>query len=1494
VDPLTPLAEAKKKLPIGTTIISKVHPKAKKKPQIRVYFQTKSGKAYIGTLGAKKGSKAGQAEAHLAKIGVKESDFPSGATWIHNVEPDDDTVALAHEVPDAPAKPEKEKEKKSDDTIDGIMQVLGLGLGLKKEPEPEPEPEYDPKLHGPKSDQEYNKQHEFIFNMIDAVGDVTALDPASPDATVPTDQHAEWEAAFGPDWPTTFRLAKVLLNAVKKDPPTHSVFDKKKNDEWAGVAAIVYKNHFIANLSPALLPVADDLFGPHWQARVKAIGRALYMDPPLTFEAPGAKTPEPPLGVKAAWNKFSDEFNAVKSSGGLSANEADAWALTQKYGSDWKRRYGLGQVVLSYGGAGSLLKKAAEHANVDSAMSKKYGAEWQDDVKEIHKQFYGQYPDAPTSLAKTAPEKKAPTAQTAGGGYNAAPLLNISNPPSKAQAATMANVYGKDWEKDWNLALTIKHDGTADGILKKAGESSQAMANITSAYGSGWTAKAVAIHKALYVSAITSPLPQEPATVPAKKKPKKKKPVAADVSLTTKKFYKDFEVIKDAGGISGISGGKKGGMTKKYGKGWKQTYKMVSDILDGNGAGDMLSVSQFGNLNWKYGEGWEKKAVEFHKHIFNQDVADVLDDPSILDKLKPDPQPPVTQPPLPPTPGFSVPPLKQADLVVPSPKDLKPVSGASSLGGAGEKQFYVDKKGNKFLFKLATHKGTKKVEPMRAHAQAAFSTIARVVKPNHPEIKAVKIGGVVGAIYPFLPGGKPVSLSGQSPTDLSPQEIHDIAEEHVVDWLTSQHDSHSKNFLRTSDGRIIGVDKEQGYRFFGKDKLSADYHPNQQENAPFYNQMWKDWAAGKIDYDPTKLAPAIAKATAIPPNDFYRALRPYAQLRFPDSAVEQENFLLAAHNRKNTLKRDFEQFLSGLHEKRHGEKGTFTFSGGWVPESEKDKPYIKKVVHPAVTETAMQALGSIGGNTKAHNTDPSKIVVRISKDSDIGKLKEVLKRFGFEDPPMKTGGYYHLAFVDKKKWEDAGELTTKEWTEEVTVHPTKTVQPHSGVPDYLPSVGVLPRAEPNSEFLGQIDKATKLGWAGTRVTMGGSSVEQHVARVRRKKDSKGVYYEVHFKLRALTHKKIKGGTSEKLSYMEGKYDEKKDMQVDSSTVSTSASGKQWSTEDGEIHLATSKSQFAYWGGVTAKIRTDPSQIQPALKKMLDKMKPGLSADVLRDPTPEEREVSKLSAVLKAVSPQAADLLDEQELAAGGAGKRTVKALKTLLAGKISDEDLAKVEQVQMTPNHSTFVLPGRWRTLGGGTEDNPKIRAVSWEADNPKRVVNMFKSHGALGIHERALIGDSFHGSSAGADVGTGCADNMTVRMWTETQDDKSSYGGYGSMRIIVAPDLLDRLDPWFHPGDAYGCVNPTHGSHGYKFKDRGTVDNAVKYKGGELIVRRAIPREKILRVLVDSEEERKTLIAEFRKAGIEEVNGVPIEDYVVRSGTRKVIYDKYVKPAGF
>ncbi len=296
-----------------------------------------------------------------------------------------------------------------------------------------------------------------------------------------------------------------------------------------------------------------------------------------------------------------------------------------------------------------------------------------------------------------------------------------------------------------------------------------------------------------------------------------------------------------------------------------------------------------------------------------------------------------------------------APLVLPS-KDSMKYLGVAKIGGAGEKHFYQDDAGQKWLIKLATNKSSKKPEPWKVAAQVLFSTVAKAVKPSSPAVGATDFKGQPATIQPWLGDGL-TTLSDLEPVSLSFNEKKDVATEHVLDWLLSQHDTHGGQLMKLKDGSIIGIDKEQGFKYMmpnpkwtsstpNGDVLSVDYHPNAQygEQEPYYNKFWKAFSVSmtdkpfdSIEFDPTVMKDTFDAIEKIPDAEYVKALEGYASAAIPD-AVKAGEFYAKALSRKQNIRAEFETFITGLYEKRTKKKGKFTFAGGWIPEGTKTVP----------------------------------------------------------------------------------------------------------------------------------------------------------------------------------------------------------------------------------------------------------------------------------------------------------------------------------------------------------------------------------------------------------------------------------------------------------------------------------------------------------------------------------------------------------------------------
>ncbi|MCV7061666.1 DUF3626 domain-containing protein [Mycolicibacterium vaccae] len=130
---------------------------------------------------------------------------------------------------------------------------------------------------------------------------------------------------------------------------------------------------------------------------------------------------------------------------------------------------------------------------------------------------------------------------------------------------------------------------------------------------------------------------------------------------------------------------------------------------------------------------------------------------------------------------------------------------------------------------------------------------------SHLQVAVASLQAAVGLPIPptrLLDGGRftirawvdatllDIDISAVSGPDLVTLQKHQ-----VFDWLISNHDAHPGQFLRTRDGGIVGIDKDQAFRYFGRDILSWRFHPNgfYGEAEPVYNTMWRGFSQGRGD-----------------------------------------------------------------------------------------------------------------------------------------------------------------------------------------------------------------------------------------------------------------------------------------------------------------------------------------------------------------------------------------------------------------------------------------------------------------------------------------------------------------------------------------------------------------------------------------------------------------------------------------------------------------------
>jgi len=834
------------------------------------------------------------------------------------------------------------------------------------------------------------------------------------------------------------------------------------------------------------------------------------------------------------------------------------------------------------------------------------------------------------------------------------------------------------------------------------------------------------------------------------------------------------------------------------------------------------------------------------------------------------------------------------------------------LGGAGQKSIFEDPTtGMKFIFKPALPKGGSKTEAFRAHAQEAFSALATRVREDHIPIKTVTYKGKLGTLQPMVElDAKQSDLKkagGMAPEQLTPQQQEDVGTEHMLSWLMSQHDDHRGNLLKTKDGRIISVDKEQGWKYFDFDKLDVDFHPNSKygEEEPFYNKFWRAFSTGKIDFDPMTLRKPLTKIEDMASEDYLKTLNGYAQASFPGDEVKQYRFRQKALKRKLRLRKDFEDFITKLFEKRTGSKGTFNFEEGWLSEGDKQTKKYKTITIEAKdlipppgqkstpkTVEAQQKFGIdirvypyefVDPTTKQKTADPTRLTLKIPTGGSKTKFLEFLDQLGLKPIPFPNGEdtlvgqAYFMAAVNRAEFEKAS-ITKK-------VLITGAFGSTPAKPRYWPELPEPAKMKPTLEKdLKELD-SKKLGREGHAMLSDGSGVEGQAAKAKRWKDKKGEFYFLTFKLRPKLWEKIKSSgntTSASYKFHEADYDPKKDLFVEQPSSSSSDTGYEWQYEGVECFLATGK--YTYRGQVYMKMRgVSSSQILSKAKAALNYATSGVGDDVFRDPTPEDREVMKMMRLLWALRPQTADKLPEED--------RTIPKLRARLKKLGALSDLGKIEEQEVFKGYHSHVIPGRWKEMEG--------LLFVWNGIGSQEAALSIMRSGLMSIHERNLAGIARFGTSYSSDEGTGSGDGSICRVAVKKGSSHSFSGhhGAGKYQAILHPDVMDRLDPYMHSTDRFGNCDPNNGNYGSAWRNRKPVDKTVASlnksysSGNEISFRKGIHKSKIVRITCSSEGNRKSLITAARDEGFEEVNGIPIDDFVVVASSFGDAYSRYVKP---
>ena len=768
------------------------------------------------------------------------------------------------------------------------------------------------------------------------------------------------------------------------------------------------------------------------------------------------------------------------------------------------------------------------------------------------------------------------------------------------------------------------------------------------------------------------------------------------------------------------------------------------------------------------------------------------------------------------------------------------VGDGGFLGGAGKKFIYEDSTGQQYLFKPGISKNGLE-EPFRAYVQQAVSDLGeKIFGEDHVPVKVVPgPDGKLGTLQKIIPDVQG-TLRGKNLEYLTSEQRKRIQQEHVLDWLVGNFDSHGGNFVVDKQGHVWAVDREQAYRYINdKDsaRMSLDYHPNgvYHEDPPIYNELYKLHSEGKIALNFQDVLPALKQVEGISDAEFTKILTPYADALYGKGSASAARLLKQALDRKHNLRTEYENFYSKLQTVKAGKLTPFAFADsaphapGYVPDMMLSVDEAKKL--------DKKSLNAIAKAKKIPNWT-------------LMKKDEIAQAIG--DPSTAQ------AMAAQAKARAAAAKKAKNVASQAT----------NSDQDVLFSEGMA---------------KLKPGIINTSIPVDANIVEGQEARAMQYSVDGIMKTRVTMKITSDFHAKIDAA----LSGLSGAAIKTREFYRNDGSVPNQLNGVSsrkppFSTGkcnevvvDGVRILWTNK-QTSYWamrGRLDFIVDTDSG---PAAEKKIQAALQKLKLEALTAPrTEEDKNVLKMSRVLWQIDPKANDSLKSAD--------RTEANLRKMLAHYgITQKELDDVKWEEVSPGHHTYVWHGRSKEyeksgaqyiFSGVRGDDDEQRA---------NIVNMFNpdNPGYIALTSRIDAGIWGNDSSPSSDIEYGGGDNVFCRLVTENAIKQG--GRYGasfagdSYRLIWDTSLLERTDWYAYHGDNYGVANNSTYDNRPGALDFVKGEQSSPQSDNELMFRNGVSTSSVRCITCDNPIKKLFLVDAFQAQGIDEVNGVPIDDFIV------------------
>lgn len=787
-------------------------------------------------------------------------------------------------------------------------------------------------------------------------------------------------------------------------------------------------------------------------------------------------------------------------------------------------------------------------------------------------------------------------------------------------------------------------------------------------------------------------------------------------------------------------------------------------------------------------------------------------------------------------------------------------SGSKQMG-TGEMHQYVDADGKEWIFKPAQTKYGSP-EPFRAYIQEAGYKVQGIIDPDSAvpcgtitldTPKGKKLGAAQLVIKDVDPAFDLKAWQNGTGPAPSADVIAQLQRENVTDWLLCNYDSHGGNFLlEQSTGRLIGVDKEQAFRYIGKadaQKMSYTFHPNATygETEPIYNTLYRKFAMGDIDINLNDTLVYLKRIEAVPDAEYREIFRSYAEALY-GKGNKAEQLLDQIVSRKQNARTTFETFYSDILSVRKGKKTTFQFVDNLSNAAAQplQATVMSSKALSGMSLPDLQSLAKQKGIKYAWNMNKTQLVDAISDPTKTAQIVQDAKNraYGIGTKPRAPKAPPAAA-------------------------PATPAVKHPKVE------GITQLGEAMEDFDVVLDKK---GARGVSLISDSAALEGMQTNLRKITVDGREGYELSGKLTNArwvdANKQIVAATSNsgdwQFQQVTGTIDytqpvvnftalSPKRYQIPTRYVRNGddilvLAGKDCTNDArammGEFNIRV----FASNGKDAAR------QAQALLSQMqLD--------DIVADVDPAALERYKKMRLIWQNDPALAAKLDPV--------KSSDSAIQSALT-KLG------ITQQRVDKVHLREVSEGYFTLIDNGMEDVAKAKGVAyvWSGvgTNATGIANILESGEMLCSTQRLKRGIFGSGASVSSDIRSGGAENVFTRIAMKGQIGKQSYGssfaGDGA-RFVFDKKVLCRTDWYAFTGDEFGTTVPSTFDSRLGAASHFDELNNYYHSSNECMFRKSLSLKDLTGINCDTDSLRSDLIDELRRRGIREINGVKIEDFI-------------------